>query len=180
MAGLLGQRENKTASRIKPREEDLFTRTLVVAGEQALAAPEIGGQLVQFAGTANTPEDGVGMALAILLGNMRSAVVEQGKGLPMEVVFIPGGTADILAESLAEDVGIPQEEVPTVAKAAVQVAQQMLLQMDEATQSAMQQQQGGDQGAPQPGMESGVPAGHPQGMGQPAPSAHPQGLLGGM
>lgn len=175
MAGILAAAKKKP-SRIKPREGDLFTRTLVVAGEQALNTPEIGGQIAQLASSASSPGAGVGIALSVLLGNMRSSIVEQGKGLPMDVVFIPGGTADILAQDIAEDLGVPEEQMAAVISEGVQMAEQMLSEIDNVTQQSMQQQppQGGQPPAPeQQGMTM------PPGGGGSAPQAG-GGILGGM
>lgn len=163
MAGLLAQ---ESPQRNKPREDDVFTRTLVAGGQQALYNDQIGPQIAQVAQSGSDPANGVGIALTVLLSNMRNSLVEQGKGVPMDLIFVPRGAAEILAEDIAEMVGAP----PEAAKAAVGIAQQMIMQTDEA---AIAGQQGGPQGATQ-----GPPA--PMGVGQqPSPQQPQQGLLAG-
>lgn len=166
MAALLAQEET-SPQRSKPRENDVFTRTLVAGGQQALYNDQIGPQIAQVAQSGSDPANGVGIALTVLLSNMRNSLVEQGKGVPMDLIFVPRGAAEILAEDIAEMVGAP----PEAAKAAVGIAQQMIMQTDEAAMAG--QQQGGPQGATQ-----GSPA--PMGAGQqPSPQQPQQGLLAG-
>lgn len=172
MAGLLAPEETMS-QRSKPRDEDLFTRTLVAGGQQALNNEQLGGQLVQLAQGGSDPANGVGIALTVLLSNMRNSIVEQGNSVPMDLLFIPKGAAEILAEDIAEMAGAP----PEAAKAAVGVAQQMIMQTDEA---AMAGQQGGPQGVSQ-GSVAPLGAGQSP-MAPPQPNgatAAPTGLLAG-
>jgi hypothetical protein len=172
MAGILNVKQNKSAGKmLEPRPDDLLTRTMVVAADQALASPEMGPQLMQMVSAAQDPTDGIGMALVVMLGNMRSSIVEQGNALPMDVLFLPGGTADIVAQHMAQEAGIPEDQIPAIAAGAVVVAEEMLMETDQLTSQAAQE-------APQ-GQEAmaggGVPAGPPGG-----PTAPPSGIMGDM
>lgn len=170
MAGLLAPEETMTQP-TKPREEDLFTRTLVAGGQQALNNEQLGSQVAQLAKSGSDPANGVGIALTVLLSNMRNSIVEQGNSVPMDLLFIPKGAAEILAEDIAELAGAP----PEAAKAAVGIAQQMIMQTDEAA-LAGQQQAGAPQSPTAPQQGQGAPMPPPGAM---PPSAAPQGLLAG-
>lgn len=160
--GLLAQNE-KTKDRLRPHDDDLVTRSIVAAGEKAIYDPQIGGQLVQMVHAGNDPESGVGMALTVLLSNLRNSLVESGKGVPMNILFMKKGAAPILAQCLAD-----YADVPEAAAGAVPIAQQMMMQTDQ-----MAMQGNSQHGQPQQG---GMP---PEGA-QPPQAVSQQGLLGGM
>lgn len=157
MAGLLASKEN---DRLKPHDDDLLTRSLVAAGEQAVYDDNVGPQLMQMVQAGNDPETGVGLALTVLLSNVRNSFVENsGKGIPMDILFMKKGAAPVLAQCLADYAGVPE-----AAQGAVPIAKQMIMNTDQAAMSGNQQQQPPQAGPPQ---EAASP------MQQP-------GLLGGM
>lgn len=160
--GLLTQKE-ETAGRLRPHDDDLATRSIVAAGEKAIYDPQVGGQLMQMVQAGNDPESGVGMALTVLLSNLRNSLVESGKGVPMDILFMKKGAAPVLAQCLAD-----YADVPEAAAGAVPIAQQMMMQTDQMAMEGNAQQ-----GQPQQEAPQGGPPQQPQATPQ-------QGIMGGM
>ena len=119
-------------------DSKLFTRTIVAAGERALYDKELGPQIEQLAMSTNNPVDGVATALTMLLSEIRNQLVQQGKPVPMDLLFVEDGAAEKLADDICELLGIDDD----IAEDAAMRAQGMIQETDnQAMQGNAQQQQ---------------------------------------
>lgn len=150
--GLLAQETPKNG------EPDDFTRTIVAIGEQALFQDQqMSNGLMQIANSGSTPANGIALALTVIIANARNAIVEQGHGVPMDIFFFPGGSAEILGKDIAEMIGADESVVPE----AVSIAQQMMAQTDEQAMAGAQAMP--QEGAMQP--QGAQPEGQPAMLG---------------
>lgn len=143
--------------------EQVFSRTIRAGADAVLYNEQVTPQIIQMVQSGATPAYGLGLALMVLLSGARNSIVEQGKPVPSDLLFMEGGAAEMIAQDIAELAQVPPDAIPE----AVQVAQQMMLETDESAAAGASQ---GASGAPQGG--GGNPLAQAAGMA-------PQGATGG-
>lgn len=152
-------------------DDDLFTRILVSGGEAIIYGEESGDQIAQLLQAGSDISNSIGLALSVLLSAGRNSLVEQGNAVPMDLIFMPQGAAEILGKKLGDL--FPEEVSPQDIRRGVVIAKDMIMDTDAAASGA-----GGEGGlAQQAQMEAEQGMVPPQGGEMPPEQA---GLLGGM
>src|SRR5690606_34404233 len=104
--------------------DQVFTRTIRAGADAVLYNEQMTPQILQMVQSGADPASGLGMALMVLLSGARNAIVQQGKPVPTDLLFIEGGAAELIAQDIAEVSQVPPEAVPE----AVQLAEQLMFQ----------------------------------------------------
>jgi len=107
----------------KPKEDDLFTRTILTGARKAYYNPEQQGQVLQMIQSGASPGAGVALAAMSILQMVGETLAEQGKESPPELLFNPDGPVDFIVEDLAEiaaaEFGVDVAEIQAEADALV-------------------------------------------------------------
>lgn len=107
----------------RPKEDDLFTRTILTGARKAYYNPEQQGQVLQMIQSGASPGAGVALAAMSILQMVGETLAEQGKESPPELLFNPDGPVDFIVEDLAEiaaaEFGVDVAEIQAEADALV-------------------------------------------------------------